>query len=128
MIVLLLWLYQLMTVYQLQLKIDELSGENLRLEEALADKRLRLSRAGNIAEAALEMNDCLRSVQQAADQYLEEIKTVLAETEQQREQILADARAEAAEILASARKTQGDYDSAIEAILQEYGQDQTDNG
>ena len=81
-----------------------------------------------IADAALEMNDCFRSVQKAAEQYLNEIKAMREETEAQRQRILSQAQEEAAEILAHARKTQGDYDSAIEAILKEYGQSHSDNG
>jgi vacuolar-type H+-ATPase subunit H len=98
------------------------------LEQALADKRLRLEQAGNIADAALAMNDCFRSAQNAAEQYLQEIQTIREETEAQRQQILSEAQAEAAAIIAGAKKTQGDYDSAIEAILQEYGQSHSDDG
>ena len=48
-------------IYQLQLQIDKLNEEKQALESALIDKRLRLSNAGNIADAALEINDCFRS-------------------------------------------------------------------
>ena len=88
----------------------------------------RLQNAGNIAEAALEMNNCFRGAQAAAEQYLDEIKAIREETEAQRQQILSEARAEAAEILAGAKKTQSDYDSAIDAILEEYEQKHSDNG
>ena len=115
-------------IYQFQLQVDTLTEQNQALEQELADKRLRLSNAGNIADAALEMNDCFRSVQKAAEQYLNEIKAMREETEAQRQRILSQAQEEAAEILAHARKTQGDYDSAIEAILKEYGQSHSDNG
>lgn len=115
-------------IYQLQIKMDALSEENERLNAELVDKRLRIGRAGNIAAAALEMNDCLRNVQQAADQYLEEIKALHAETALQCEKILSDARKEAADLLADAKKRQGDYALAVDAILQEYGQEYQDHG
>ena len=115
-------------IYQFQLQIDTLTEQNQALEQELADKRLRLSNAGNIADAALEMNDCLRSAQKAAEQYLNEIKAIREETEAQRQRILSQAQAEAEAILADARNKQGDYDSAIEAILKEYGQSHSDNG
>ena len=115
-------------IYQLQVEIDKLNEEKQDLENELADKRLRLGVAGNIAEAALEINDCFRSAQNAAEQYLNEIKLMREETEAERQRILAQARAEAEEIIAGAKKTQGDYDTAIEAILKEYGQDQSGNG
>ena len=40
-------------IYQFQLQVDELTEKNQKLERELADKRLRLQNAGNIAEAAL---------------------------------------------------------------------------
>ena len=115
-------------IYKLQLELDKVNEEKQELESELADKRLRLQSAGNIAEAALEINDCFRSAQNAAEQYLNEIKAIREETEAERQRILAQAQAEAEAIIASAKKTQGDYDSAIEAILKEYGQSHSDNG
>ena len=115
-------------IYQFQLQIDKLTEQNQELERELADKRLRLRNAGNIADAALEINDCFRSAQNAAEQYLSEIQTIREETEAERQMILSQARAEAEAIIAGAKKSQGDYDSAIEAILKEYGQSHSDNG
>ena len=115
-------------IYQLQLQIEDLIAQNQSLEKALADKRLRIQNAGNLAEAALEINDCFRSAQNAAEQYLNEIKAIREETEAERQRILAQAQAEAEAIIAGAKKTQVDYDSAIEAILKEYGQSHSDNG
>ena len=106
-------------IYKLQLELDKVNEEKQELESKLADNRLRLQSAGNIAEAALEINDCFRSAQNAAEQYLNEIKAIREETEAERQRILKEARAEAAAIIAGAKKTQGDYDSAIEAILKE---------
>ena len=114
-------------IYQLQLQVDELGEQKHILEEALVDKRLRISNAGNIAEAALEINNCFRSTQNAAEQYLNEIKLMWEETEKECKRILAAARAEAEIIVAGAQKKQGDYDSAIEAILKEYGQNHSGN-
>ena len=115
-------------IYKLQLELDKVNEEKQELESKLADKRLRLQSAGNIAEAALEINDCFRSAQNAAEQYVNEIKAIREETEAERQRILSEARAEAAAIITGAKKTQGDYDSAIEAILKEYGQRHSDNG
>ena len=73
--------YQLIDIiYQFQLQIDKLTEQNQELERELADKRLRLSNAGNIADAALEINDCFRSAQNSAEQYLNEIKAIREET------------------------------------------------
>ena len=115
-------------IYQLQLQIDTLNEEKQGLESELADKRLRLSSAGNIADAALEINDCFRSAQNAAEQYLNEIKAVREDTEAECERILAQAQAEAAAILADAGKVPSNNDSAIDAILKEIKQGHSDNG
>lgn len=109
-------------IYQLQLQIDKLNEEKQTLENELADKRLRLSATGNIAEAALEINDCFRSAQNAAEQYLNEIKAIREETEAERQRILAQAQAEAEAIIAGAKKIQGDYDSATETLMEEIEQ------
>ena len=115
-------------IYQLQLQIDKLSEQTQKLERELADKRLRLSNAGNIADAALVINDCFRNAQNAADQYLNEIKMIHEKTEADRQKILAQAQAAAEAILAGAQRTRSDYDSAIETILKEYGQNHSGNG
>ena len=102
--------------------------EKQELENELKDKRLRLSNAGNIADAALEINNCLRSAQNAAEQYLNEIKTIREETEAERHIILAKAQAEAKTIIAGAKNTQVDYDSALDKILKKIKQNHSDNG
>lgn len=99
-------------IYQYQLQIDKLTEENQKLEREFADKRLRISNAGNIAKAALEINDCFRNAQNAAEQYLNEIKAIHKETEEERQRILAEAKAEAEIIIANAKKKQSEeYDT-----------------
>ena len=115
-------------IYQLQLQLDKVNEEKKALESELTDKRLRLRNAGNIADAALEINNCFQSAQNAAEQYLNEIKAMREETEAERLRILKEAQAEAEAIIAGAKKKQGDYDSAIEAIVREFGQNHSDNG
>ena len=90
-------------IYQFQLQVDKLTEEKRELERELADRRLRLRNAGNIAEAALEMNDCFRSAQNAAEQYLNEIKAIREEAETERRRILAEATKEAMAIIAHAK-------------------------
>ena len=115
-------------IYQLQLQVDDLTGQNKELKKALADKRLRIDSAGNIAEAALEINDCLRNTQKAAEQYLNEIKVIRAEAEAECARLVIDAKAEAEAILSQATKRQGDFDSALDVILTEFGNNHSDNG
>lgn len=115
-------------IYKLQIQADELNERNKELENALADKRLRMDKVGDLAEAALEINDCFRNAQNAAEQYLKEIKTMRDETEAQRDRILFEARVKADRIVAEAQKTYEDRKNAIEMILKEYKRSHSNNG
>ena len=95
-------------IYQLQLQTEELTQKNQALEAELEDRRLRMDRAGNIAYAALEMNNCFQDAQKAADQFLDEIKTLRQETQTQCQKMLEQARQEAAAIVEDARNAQKD--------------------
>lgn len=93
-------------IYQLQVQVDELTEQKQSLEKALEDKRLRIDNAGNIAHAALEINDCFGNAQKAAEQYLNEIRVLHAEAEAERQRLLAEAQSEAAQIIERAKKEQ----------------------
>ena len=98
-------------IYQLQINLEELTAANEQLKQELADKRIRLDKTGNIAEAALEIHNVLRNAQDAADHYLEEIQIranaeyqrILGEANDKAVDILAKAQQDAAEILAKPR-------------------------
>ena len=115
-------------IYQLQLKQDELTADNERLSKALADKRLRVSKAGNIAEAALEIHNVMQAAQDAATHYFEEIQIrvdieyqrILEEAKDNAAAIIKKAQQEADEIVAQAKKENPDYDPVFKAILKEY--------
>lgn len=95
-------------IYQLQLKLEEVSAENQRLNAALEDKRVRMDRAGSIADAVLEIHQVMRSAQNAADQYLEEIRRMREEAEDECRRMLEEARREADQIAARAQAPEGD--------------------
>ena len=99
-------------IYQFQLKQEELVADNEKLSKALADKRLRVSKAGNIAEAALELHNVMQAAQDAADHYQEEIKIranneyrrILKGAKEKATKIIEKAQEEADEIVARAQK------------------------
>ena len=117
-------------IYQLQLKQEELTADNEKLSKALADKRLRVSEAGNIAEAALEIHNVMQAAQDAATHYLEEMRLRCDEEYQQTLKkakddaaaIVAKAKQEAAEIILKANNANSDYDPVVETILKEWKQ------
>ena len=87
-------------IYQFQIKQTELEDENRRLSAELGDKRLRLEKAGNIADAALAVHNVLQAAQDAAEHYTEEIMIRLSE---ERQKVLDAARTEADRIVAGAK-------------------------
>lgn len=103
-------------IYQLQLQLDNLNEQNQSIEKELEDKRLRINNAGNLAKAALEINDCFKNAQNAAEHYLNEIDAIRAETEAERQRILAEANAERQRILA---ETQTDCKRIVAAAIAE---------
>ena len=121
-------------LYQFQLRIDELTAENEKLSTALADKRLRVRSAGNIAEAALEIHNVMQGAQDAATHYMEEMharvdheyQRILKEANDKADEILEKAQQDAAAIAAQAKKENPDYASAAEpAFKKASGQKKT---
>ena len=119
-------------IYQLQLKQDELTAENQRLEKALEDKRLRVSNAGNIAEAALEIHNVMQAAQAAAAHYVEEIqiradgeyRQIVKEATEKAAAIMEKAQREAAKIVPQTKKESPDYDLMFESFRKKYGDGQ----
>ena len=108
-------------IYQLQIEERKLTEENAKLKDELADKRTHLRQAGNIAEASLAIHNVMEAAQNAAEQYLAEIRIMRAETEEQCQRLLEKAQNEADAIIAHARKVNPSYDSDLEAIMKEFG-------
>jgi hypothetical protein len=55
-------------------RVEELEAELEKKNRELEDKRVSISEAGNIAEAALKLNGVFEAAQRAAEQYLENVK------------------------------------------------------
>ena len=111
-------------IYQLQLKQEELIAENKKLSKALADRRLRVSKAGNIAEATLEIHNVMQAAQDAASHYLEEIRIMRKETEEKCRRLLEKAQKDADDMIAKAQKSNPSNNSELEEIMKEFGQKQ----
>ena len=99
---------QLLEMLLVQSKeVARLRGELKQAQQQLEDRRIRLSEAGNIAQAALELNGVFSAAQAAAEEYLasvaDSVKTTqekcLVMEEQTRircEEMVRDAQAETA--------------------------------
>ena len=88
-------------IYQLKKNEEQLQEQIASLEEALQDKRIRLSMAGSIAEAATSITNVFSAAQTAADLYLQEIACMKEDTEKECAQMIAQAKETAAKILAN---------------------------
>ena len=107
-------------IYQFQITQNELNAEIERLKKALDDRRLRVTEAGNIAEAALELHNVMQAAQSAADAYLEEIRTMREETKKDCQRILGNAQREADNMMRQIREGKIPIDSTLEAIINEF--------
>lgn len=99
-------------IYQFQIKVEDLTQENQSLKTALEEKRLRITQAGNIAEAALAVNNVMQSAQNAAQQYLDEIQALYSEIDGECQNLREKAAEEADAMIRSAR-------SDADAIIQQ---------
>lgn len=90
-------------IYTLQQQKEQAEQQLAQAQAQLQDRQLRLANAGSIAEAALSLNGVFDAAQ-AADQYLQAVRTSAAETQAQKEQILVDAERQAKEIVDTAER------------------------
>ena len=61
---------------------EKLQEELEKIKAQLAERNLKIEKAGSIAEAALALNGVFEAAQAAADQYLENLRTISCETSQ----------------------------------------------
>ena len=74
---------------------ERLRGLLEAAEAALADRRVRMDRAGDLAKAMLDINGVMEAAQAAANQYLENMAAMEQETRERCEQLLRDAARQA---------------------------------
>lgn len=98
----------LIDIYTLQQQKEQAEQQLAQAQAQLQDRQLRLANAGSIAEAALSLNGVFDAAQ-AADQYLQAVRTSAAETQAQKEQILVDAERQAKEIVDTAERQAAEH-------------------
>lgn len=89
-------------IYQLKKSEQELQTQVEALQSQLLDRKLKVEKAGSIAEAALLLSDVFSSAQAAADTYVAEIKRRHASVEAECSRIISEAKKKAEEILREA--------------------------
>lgn len=89
-------------IYQMKKNEQQLHNQIATLQEMLQDKRMRISTAGSIAEAALSITDIFSSAQLAADQYLHEISCMRQDAEMDCAKIIDGAKEKANRMISEA--------------------------
>ncbi len=123
---------ELLEILVEQTKERETEKEQLaQLQEKMKSREIKLSQAGSIAEAALQLNGVFEAAQEAAKQYLENIERldlerqvqnelVKKEAREEAELILAKARVEAAEIMNKAKEEANQYWTEVSEKLEKF--------
>ena len=90
-------------IYQLKKNETQMQEKIAELEEALQDRRIKLSAAGSIAEAAVDITNIFHTAQRTADLYLQEISFMKADAERECAKMIEDARKQATKISANSK-------------------------
>lgn len=80
------------------LEVERLREELEAAKQLLEDKKIRVEKAGSLADAVLQVNEVVNAAQKAADQYLENIIAMETETKQQCVRLLQVAEEESKKI------------------------------
>ena len=91
-------------IYQLKKNEQQKQETITALEEALQEKRIRLSVAGSIAEAAADITQIFSTAQLTADLYLHEIAAVKEDTQKACDAMIEEAKQKAEEILSEGER------------------------
>ena len=104
-------------IYQLKKNEQEMQEEIESLKTELQDKRIRISTAGSIADAAMSVTNVFSTAQMTADLYLREISYMKENTEKECAKKIEEAEKKVREILADGEKK---VDTLKDAYKSEY--------
>ena len=79
-------------------KNEKLQRKLQKAEAKLAERQLKITEAGNLAEAVVSVSGIMEAAQAAAEQYIESIKAIEAETKEKCEALLKQAEMKAMEM------------------------------
>ena len=86
-------------IYQMKKNEQQMQEKISDLENELQDKRIRISEAGSIAEAAVNISNVFATAQKTADMYLQEIVCMKEDAEKECARMIEEARKKAENIL-----------------------------
>lgn len=91
-------------IYQMKKNEEQLQEQIASLEEALEEKRIRISVAGSVAEAATYITNVLNAAQTTADLYLNEIACMKDDAKKDCAMMVEDAKQKVEKIMADGKK------------------------
>lgn len=91
-------------IYQLKKNEQEMQEKMDAMQQEIEDKRMRLEKAGSIADAATSITELFATAQNSADIYLQEITAMKEDTAKECEQMIAEANQKVASILSQGQK------------------------
>ena len=91
-------------IYQLKKNEEEMQEKIAALEAELQDKRINISEAGSIADAATNITNIFSNAQTTADMYLNEISCMKEETARACEKMIAEAEEKVESIMAEGKR------------------------
>ena len=95
-------------IYQLKKNEQEMQEEIATLKKEIQDRRIRMSTAGSIADAAMSVTDVFSAAQMTADIYLREISQMKEDTENECAKKIEDVKAKVKDIIADGEKKYAD--------------------
>ncbi|MBR7132990.1 MAG: hypothetical protein IKD04_05605 [Clostridia bacterium] len=104
-------------IYQLKKNEQDMQEEIESLKTELQDKRIRISTAGSIADAAMSVTNVFSAAQMTADLYLREISCMREDTEKECAKKVEEAEKKVRDILADGEKK---FDALKAAYKKEY--------
>ena len=91
-------------IYQLKRNEEELLEENESLKNELEDKKIKLSSAGSVAEAAMAITDIFSAAQNTADTYLDEINDMKQTVQKECDEKIEEAEERVRAVLAKGKE------------------------
>lgn len=107
-------------IFQMKKNEQLLQEEISSLKNALEDKRIKISEAGSIAEAATDISQVFSAAQTTAELYLNEIACMKAEAEKECAEMLDESRKKVFEILSNGEKDLALLKETYKAEYQKY--------
>lgn len=85
-------------------EVERLNRQLAQTEKMLENQHIRMEKAGSIAQAALELNGVFEAAQTAADQYLENVRMMEADTRKKCEKMESETRERCGRMVAEAKR------------------------